>query len=73
MPEDKFTESIYQYSVDTGKSPTKMYLGESEWEELKIMVRALTGFVYNQDQYSNPEFKGLKIFLVKAPQHLTVA
>lgn len=70
--QDKFTECIYDFSFDTGRTPTKMYLGEKEWEELQTMAKAMTGFIYDQDSYSNPEFHGLKIFLVKTDKHLTV-
>lgn len=72
MSQDKFNEAIYEFSVETGRTPTKIYLGEEEWGELQVMAKAMTGFIYNQDSYLDPEFMGLKIFLVKTSNHLTV-
>ena len=49
-----------------------MYLGEEEWTELQKIALDQAGYKYNQDSFENPEFMGLKIFLVKTEKHLTV-
>ncbi len=72
MAQDKFNEAIDEFSVETGRTPTKIYLGEREWIELKAMALAMTGFKYNEDGFGTPECMGLKIFLVKTDKHLTV-
>ena len=54
-----------------GKDPEKIYLGDVEWDRLKLSVKPYLITVYPQNK--EPEIYNMKIYIVNRPSHLCVA
>ena len=67
---DRFTQAIYDFKKKCPEHPTRMYLGEEEWQELRFLAQK-ANFVYTEN--SGAEFNGLKIYLVKEKSHFNIA
>ena len=57
-----------------GLQPTRLYLGNEEWEELREMAEAYMGFRLDKNAAGSrrPEFQGMKLFSVDEDTHLGV-
>ena len=59
------------FERDTGKKPTKVYLGHNEWLAAKMAKDAFCHWRLREDN-QRPEINGLTVYEVDAYDHLTV-
>jgi len=67
---DNLDNDITQFIINNELNPERIYLGNLEWNALKEVARAITGFVYQEN--TGMEYKNIKIYLVKEDSHIAV-
>lgn len=68
---DRIMQKIIEFEADNGNEPSNVYLGASEWMELKKHAYDTVGYSYSEA--GGNEVVGKKIYLVGEQFHLAVA
>ena len=66
-------EKIAEFMTKTGKEPTNIYLGRTEWNCLMAWAKEYCGYSYPSEGKDIPEYKGKQVFKVDADFHINVA
>jgi hypothetical protein len=69
---DEIDNKISEFIGRTGKEPTSIYLGKSEWNYLMGWAKNCCQHSYPLNGKDIPEYKGKQIFQVIADSHLGI-
>jgi hypothetical protein len=68
------TATMYEHQQETGKYPTRLYLGQREWEELKALGDKAWGFTREENPSGErrAQYRGAIIYRVDAESYVRV-